>query len=102
MLNVNVYDFRAMALCFVLMFGRIGAITGSNIVAQLLEHHCDYIFVVNTTIMIGKEIRLYTLVVCTRAFNHLHYLLFAVGAGMCFVLLRKTSKEKTRTADEAF
>lgn len=43
-----------MALCLVFMFGRIGAVIGSNIVASLLEANCEWIFVTNTALLIGR------------------------------------------------
>lgn len=33
-----------MALCFVMMSGRVGAVVGSNIIGALLEGNCNYVF----------------------------------------------------------
>lgn len=38
-------NYRAMALCLILMTGRLGAMVGSNLVAFLLTYNCDLIFV---------------------------------------------------------
>lgn len=38
-------NYRAMALCLILMTGRLGAMVGSNLVAFLLTNNCDLIFV---------------------------------------------------------
>ncbi|XP_039435777.1 synaptic vesicle glycoprotein 2C isoform X1 [Culex pipiens pallens] len=38
-------NYRAMALCLILMTGRLGAMVGSNVVAFLLTYNCDLIFV---------------------------------------------------------
>ncbi|CAH0554073.1 unnamed protein product [Brassicogethes aeneus] len=37
---------RGMALAVSLMFGRFGAMTGSNLIGPLLYHFCDYVFFV--------------------------------------------------------
>ncbi|XP_058444418.1 synaptic vesicle glycoprotein 2C [Malaya genurostris] len=38
-------NYRAMALCLILMTGRLGAMVGSNLVGFLLTYNCDLIFV---------------------------------------------------------
>ncbi|XP_055524486.1 synaptic vesicle glycoprotein 2C [Wyeomyia smithii] len=37
-------NYRAMALCLILMTGRLGAMIGSNLVGFLLTYNCDLIF----------------------------------------------------------
>lgn len=37
-------NYRAMALCLILMTGRLGAMVGSNVVGFLLTHNCEMIF----------------------------------------------------------
>ncbi|XP_058825939.1 synaptic vesicle glycoprotein 2C isoform X3 [Topomyia yanbarensis] len=39
-------NYRAMALCLILMTGRLGAMVGSNLVGFLLTYNCDLIFIV--------------------------------------------------------
>uniref|UniRef100_A0AAG5DWY1 Major facilitator superfamily (MFS) profile domain-containing protein n=1 Tax=Anopheles atroparvus TaxID=41427 RepID=A0AAG5DWY1_ANOAO len=38
-------NYRAMALCLILMTGRLGAMAGSNAIAFLLTYDCDLIFI---------------------------------------------------------
>ncbi|KFB39366.1 AGAP000785-PA-like protein [Anopheles sinensis] len=38
-------NYRAMALCLILMTGRLGAMAGSNLIAYLLTYSCDLIFI---------------------------------------------------------
>lgn len=45
---------RAMALCISLMFGRLGGIVGSNLVALLLDSHCEMAFYLAGTSLLGK------------------------------------------------
>lgn len=35
-----------MALCFVMMFGRIGTVAGSNFIGAVIHGYCDAIFMV--------------------------------------------------------
>jgi MFS transporter, VNT family, synaptic vesicle glycoprotein 2 len=43
---------RAMALCLVLMIGRLGAMAGSNLIGYLLIANCNLIFIVFGAILI--------------------------------------------------
>lgn len=45
---------RGMALCFIMMSGRVGAIVGSNYTGALIEGYCDGIFILNASILLGK------------------------------------------------
>lgn len=45
---------RAMALCLILMTGRLGAMVGSNVVAFLLTYNCDLIFVLLGGLLLGE------------------------------------------------
>lgn len=38
-------NYRAMALCLILMNGRLGAMAGSNLIGFLLTYNCDLIFI---------------------------------------------------------
>lgn len=38
-------NYRAMALCLILMTGRLGAMVGSNVVGFLLTYNCELIFI---------------------------------------------------------
>lgn len=42
-----------MALCFIMMFGRIGAVVGSNFVGAVLEGNCDLIFLTSSIGVFG-------------------------------------------------
>lgn len=44
---------RGMALCFIMMFGRIGAVVGSNFVGAVLEGNCDLIFLTSSIGVFG-------------------------------------------------
>lgn len=43
-----------MAVCISLMFGRLGAVVGSNTAALLLDNHCEVAFYLSGTSVIGK------------------------------------------------
>lgn len=45
---------RAMALCLILMTGRLGAMVGSNVVGVLLTYNCELIFIVMGGLLIGE------------------------------------------------
>lgn len=42
---------RGMALCMVVMFGRIGSVAGGNVIGALLEGNCDYVFGILAVLM---------------------------------------------------
>lgn len=46
-----------MALCFIMMSGRIGAVVGSNFVGAVLDGNCEYVFSVFTALLSGEVIR---------------------------------------------
>lgn len=46
---------RAMALSLSLMVGRLGAVTGCNIIGPLIYNGCDFIFYVTALDYIGNE-----------------------------------------------
>ena len=46
--------FRAMALCLILMTGRLGAMVGSNVVGFLLTLNCEMIFILLGGLLIGE------------------------------------------------
>lgn len=43
-----------MALCISLMFGRLGCVFGANTAALLLENHCEIVFYVSGTTILGE------------------------------------------------
>lgn len=45
---------RGMALAISLMFGRIGAMIGTNVVGPLMYTYCDYMFYIFAAIHAGK------------------------------------------------
>lgn len=45
---------RAMATCLILMFGRLGAVGGSNFVGLLLDGHCELIFYLYAALILCK------------------------------------------------
>lgn len=47
-------NIRAMATCFIFMFGRIGGLAGGNLIGALLENHCNTIFNIFGVLSIGK------------------------------------------------
>lgn len=47
-----------MALCFVMMFGRIGAVVGSNFVGVILNSHCNIMFGIFTSLLIGEFVNI--------------------------------------------
>ncbi|XP_037050123.1 synaptic vesicle glycoprotein 2B-like [Bradysia coprophila] len=57
--------YKGMALCLVMMFGRIGAVVGSNFVGALLDGECSAIFTINASLLLVATI-------------------------ICFIVMRKT------------
>lgn len=55
-ISVSLYptNIRAMATCFIFMFGRIGGLAGGNLIGALVEHHCNSIFNVYGILSIGE------------------------------------------------
>lgn len=55
-ISVNLYPtkIRAMATCFIFMFGRIGGLAGSNLIGVFLENSCSSIFYVFSALTISK------------------------------------------------
>lgn len=47
---------RGMALAISLMFGRVGAMTGSNVAGPLMYSNCDYMFYIFAAIHVRKYI----------------------------------------------
>lgn len=45
--------FRGMALCFVMMFGRIGGVAGSNFIGAVINGYCGVIFIVAAIVLVG-------------------------------------------------
>lgn len=43
-----------MAVCISLMFARLGGVVGANVVALLMEHHCEMVFYIPGTLLISK------------------------------------------------
>lgn len=43
-----------MAICMALMFGRLGSVVGANVVALLLNDHCETAFYLSGSTIIGK------------------------------------------------
>lgn len=48
---------RAIAVCIVLMSGRIGSVVGSNVVGYLIENNCELAFGINGIVGIGEWVR---------------------------------------------
>lgn len=53
-LFVTIDVFRAMAMCFALMFGRFGSVAGSSLTAILLERQCQSAFYTAGFSLIGE------------------------------------------------
>lgn len=43
---------RGMALCFVMMFGRIGGVAGSNFLGAVINGYCGVIFIVAALVLV--------------------------------------------------
>lgn len=56
-MSVSLYptNIRATATCFIFMFGRIGGLTGANLVGALLEHNCTQIFNIYALLSLSKS-----------------------------------------------
>lgn len=66
-ITVDLYptQIRGMALAVSLMFGRFGAMTGSNIGGPLMSQLCDYMFYIITAIHISKYLK-FSLSYCAK------------------------------------
>lgn len=53
---VNLYptNYRGMATSFIMVFGRIGSVSGSSIIGFLVGNHCTLIFYLYGGILISK------------------------------------------------
>lgn len=51
---LSISNFRGMAVCVVLMFGRLGSIVGSNVVGAILEVNCSATFYLYSIFIIGN------------------------------------------------
>lgn len=55
--NFCMYDLnRAMAICISLMLGRLGSVTGSNMVAYLIEENCEFTFYLCGTTLLAAAV----------------------------------------------
>lgn len=54
-ISVSLYptNIRAMATCFIFMFGRIGGLAGGNLIGALVENRCNTIFNMYGVLSIG-------------------------------------------------
>lgn len=41
-------------MCILLMFGRLGGIVGANVAALLLDNHCETVFYLSGSSILGK------------------------------------------------
>lgn len=73
-ISVNLYPtkIRAMATCFIFMFGRIGGLVGSNLIGVFLEDSCSSIFYVFSALTLSK---LTSQDLNTHALTVVHFLL---------------------------
>lgn len=46
-----------MSLCFSLMFARLGAVVGANVTSLLLKSHCQLLFGLSGSLLIGKQFK---------------------------------------------
>lgn len=54
LMNLKTFN-RAMAVCISLMFGRLGCVVGANAVAHLIENHCELVFYLSGSSVIGNS-----------------------------------------------
>lgn len=54
--SVNLYptNYRAMAVAFTMIFGRLGSVSGSSIIGFLLQDHCSLIFYIYGGVLISN------------------------------------------------
>lgn len=82
-----------MATCLILMFGRLGAVGGSNLVGLLLYGHCEIIFYLYGAIIFSKLICIHITLVLTQymkkdaKFYNFNFISFISGCTIvCFFL----------------
>lgn len=61
---VNLYptSVRAMATCFIFMFGRIGGLAGGNLIGFLIENNCNIIFYAFGGLSLSTSLKLESLI----------------------------------------
>lgn len=74
-ISVSLYptNIRAMATCFIFMFGRIGGLAGGNLVGVLVENNCNLIFNVFAGLSFSKSCsyNLYVSIKFSPFYHHL-------------------------------
>lgn len=43
-------------MCILLMFGRLGGIVGANVAALLLDNHCETVFYLSGSSILGNSV----------------------------------------------
>lgn len=84
---------RAMATCLILMFGRLGAVGGSNLVGLLLYGQCEIIFYLYGALIFSKFICIHITLLLTQymkkdaTFHNFNFISFISGCSIvCFFL----------------
>lgn len=77
-----------MALCLVMMFCRIGAVVGINVVGAMIYNACMILFIIDAILTSGKLCLLCIFYICVA------YLILIVlaAAAICWYILRKKKK----------
>lgn len=81
---------RGMALCLIMMFGRLGSVTGGNLVGVLLFTHCNVIFYISAFVLLGKRKRIVNSKLIS--FN----VFITVATGVSYVIMKKTDDAMAR------
>lgn len=91
-----------MAVCISLMFGRLGCVVGANIVALLLENHCEAVFYLNGSNLIGdwnntRDKKIHLIIIAYEIFFAFVYSNWCIN-----VFHTKYSQQKTWNIDSRY
>lgn len=87
-----------MATCLILMFGRLGAVGGSNFVGLLLDGHCELIFYLYSALILSKLSR-DNETTATKKFTHSHFVDILGCSFVCFFLNTNPVEPSALTKD---
>lgn len=80
-----------MALCLIMMFGRLGSVAGANIVGALLFTACDVIFYVAAFVLIGMVMTMFIDLVFV-----IILITISVATGISYVVMKRTDDAMPR------
>lgn len=85
-----------MGICIALMFGRLGAVFGTNVVALLLENYCESTFYLSGSSILGNIVHIseFSIVI----FNVFFYPIPVTACGFLAIFLPKARDASSKDA----